>query len=111
MRATNERLTILSEAEQAALYELPDFDDDQRLEYLTFTDEERALALSRPHLSAKIYCMLQIGYFKAKKLLFHFRWDEAEEDIKFILQQYFPEQVTFDRQFITTLTLFHINNP
>jgi hypothetical protein len=29
MRATNERLTIISEAEQAALYELPDFDYDQ----------------------------------------------------------------------------------
>lgn len=30
MRASNERLTILSEAEQAALYELPNFDDDRR---------------------------------------------------------------------------------
>ncbi len=30
MRASNERLTILSEAEQAALYELPNFDDEQR---------------------------------------------------------------------------------
>jgi hypothetical protein len=34
MRSTNERLTILSEAEQAALYELPDFDGAQRLTYL-----------------------------------------------------------------------------
>ncbi len=101
MRATNERLTILSEAEQAALYELPDFDEEQRFEYLTFTDEEKALVLSRPHLSAKIYCMLQIGYFKAKKLFFSFRWDEAEEDVKFILQQYFQGQTTFHHKLIT----------
>lgn len=30
MRASNERLTILSEAEQAALYELPNFDEWQK---------------------------------------------------------------------------------
>jgi hypothetical protein len=44
MRASNERLTILSEAEQAALYEIPDFDDVQRMNYLNFTPEELALS-------------------------------------------------------------------
>ncbi|MEO8401511.1 MAG: Tn3 family transposase [Gammaproteobacteria bacterium] len=101
MRAGNERLTILSEAEQSALYELPDFDDDQRLEYLTLTNEEQALALGRSHLSAKIYCLLQIGYFKAKKIFFRFKWQEVEGDIQFVMQQYFPEQSVFDRQLIT----------
>ncbi len=101
MRASNERLTILSDAEQSALYDLPDFDDDQRLEYLTLTDKEKTLAFSRPHLSAKIYCLLQIGYFKAKKIFFHIIWEEVEEDIQFIFQQYFPEQSIFDRQHIT----------
>lgn len=37
MSIQNERLAILSEAEQAALYEIPDFDDDQRLNYLNLT--------------------------------------------------------------------------
>ena len=41
MRASNERLTILAEAEQAALYEIPDFDDDQRLNYFNLTPEEQ----------------------------------------------------------------------
>jgi Domain of unknown function (DUF4158) len=65
MHATNERRTILSKAEQSALYELPDFDHAQRLEYLILTDTERALAFGHPHLSAQVYCLLQIGYFKA----------------------------------------------
>lgn len=95
MRATNERLTILSEAEQAALYELPDFDDDLRLEYLNLTVEEQAIMLSRSHLAAKIYCALQIGYFKAKHLFFRFTFTEVEEDLAFILQQYFQEQNDF----------------
>ena len=61
MLASNERLTILSEAEQAALYERPDFDDEQRLEYLNLTQEELALVHNRTKLSAKIHCALQIG--------------------------------------------------
>ncbi|MDD5580999.1 MAG: hypothetical protein PHY16_17225 [Methylobacter sp.] len=34
MAAKNKLLTVLSGAEQYALYGLPDFDDAQRLEYL-----------------------------------------------------------------------------
>ena len=93
MHATNERLTILSEAEQSALYELPDFDQDQRLEYFTLTDTELALILSRPHLSARVYCTLQVGYFKAKQMCFRVAWEEIDpEDMTFILHQYFPDQ-------------------
>jgi hypothetical protein len=33
MSIQNERLTVLSEAEKAALYEIPDFDDDKTLEF------------------------------------------------------------------------------
>ena len=47
MRASNERLTILSKAEQAALYELPNFDDEQRLHYLNLTPKEQTLMLGR----------------------------------------------------------------
>lgn len=101
MRAINKRLTILSEAEQSALYELPDFDDDQRFEYLTLTNEEQKLALSRPHLSAKVYCALQIGYFKAMQMFFRFKWDDIDqENITFVLQQYLTDQ-QFDAQHIT----------
>lgn len=101
MHATNERLTVLSEAEQFALYGLPDFDYAQRLEYLTLTDTERALATNRPHLSARVYCTLQIGYFKAKQKFFRVTWNETNrEDILFVLQQYFPDQ-SFDEKTIT----------
>ncbi len=34
MATTNKLLSVLSDAEQFALYGLPDFDDGQRLEYL-----------------------------------------------------------------------------
>lgn len=90
MPATNMQLTILSEAEQAALYESSDFDDDQRLLYLNLTSEEQALARGRSNLSIRVYCAIQIGYFKAKHMFFRFDWDEVQEDIDFVMQQYFP---------------------
>lgn len=58
MRAENKLLTVLSDAEQEALYGLPDFDDAQRLEYLALTKSELALASSRKGLSAQVYCIL-----------------------------------------------------
>ena len=64
MANKSERLAVLSNAEQFALYGLPDFDDGQRLEYLSLSEPELALACSRPGLHTRIYCVLQIGYFK-----------------------------------------------
>ena len=55
--AKSERLTVLSDAEQEALYGLPDFDDAQRLEYLALTENELALASSRPSIHAQVYCI------------------------------------------------------
>ena len=66
MQANNKQLTILSEAEQAALYDSPDFDDNQRLEFFSFTPEEVVLMNSCSGLAEKVHCALQIGYFKAK---------------------------------------------
>lgn len=93
MRASNRQLTILSEAERAALYEIPDFDDVQRWNYLNLTPDEQVLIHSRSNLSAQVHCAIQIGYFKAKHRLFPFKWEEVQEDIDFIMQEYFPGQL------------------
>jgi hypothetical protein len=77
MTSKNKLLTILSDAEQFALYGLPDFDDGQRLEYLSLCEAELALTSSRPGLHAQVYCALQIGYFKAKHAFFRFTRDET----------------------------------
>jgi len=72
MATKNKRLNVLSDTEQFALYSLPDFDDGQRLNYLSLSDSELALACSRPGLHAQVYCAMQIGYFKAKHAFFRF---------------------------------------
>ncbi len=97
MRALDKNLTIVSEAERAALYGPPDFDDFQRAEYFALTAEERTLVQSRVGLSEQISCIVQIGYFKAKQAFFKFRLaDVPQEDIDFLMRRYFPDQ-TFRR--------------
>ena len=88
---SNERLTILSEAEKTALYGIPEFDDFQRIEFFAMTEAERSLALQRRGILKQVNCLLQIGYFKAKQAFFQFSLDDVPpEDIAFLLQRYFP---------------------
>ena len=60
MSTKNKRLSVLSDAEQEALYGLPDFDDSQQLEYLSVSEAELALATSRPGLQAQVCCILGV---------------------------------------------------
>jgi Domain of unknown function (DUF4158) len=89
----SERLAVLSDAEQFALYGLPDFDDGQRSDYLALSPKELALASDRPSLHAQVHCALQIGYFKAKHAFFQFTWDGVWEDCSFVLTRYFNDQI------------------
>jgi TnpA family transposase len=91
MRASDKNLTFLSDAEREALYGLPDFDDFQRAEFFSLTNEERTLAQKRSGIPEQILCMLQIGYFKAKQTFFNISFAEVpQEDIDFLLQCFFP---------------------
>ena len=92
MRATNERLTILSREEQFALYGFPDFNESQRQNYLHFDDNEQNIIYSRKSLVEQVYCALQLGYFKTKQIFFDFTWNDVpEEDSRFIVEHYFPD--------------------
>jgi hypothetical protein len=93
MATKSERLTVLSEAEQFALYGLPDFDDGQRRQFFSFTEEERSLVFNRQGIHAQVHCALQLGYFKAKHAFFGFSWEETEEDRIFLVRRYFNDQV------------------
>jgi hypothetical protein len=99
MAAKNKLLTVLSEAEQYALYGLPDFDEAQRLEYLALTEIELALAVSRTGSHAQVNCVLQIGFFKAKHAFFRFGWSDVEDDLAFVLNRYFNGE-SFERRTI-----------
>jgi hypothetical protein len=101
MVVKNKLLTILSGAEQEALYGLPDFDDGQQLEYLSLSEAELSLATSRPGIDALAYCILLISYFKAKHAFLRFAWTpDVESDVAFVLSRYFHSEV-FEPEAIT----------
>lgn len=93
MAQNNKNLTVLTQAEQAAYYEAPDFNEEQHYEFLTLTQNELDLVMSRGSWSARVYCCLQIAYFKAVNLFFKVTWNEvSNKTISFILEQYFYDQ-------------------
>ncbi len=100
MTANSKRLSVLSDAEHEALYGVPDFDDRQQLDFFSLSQAELALATSRSSAPTQVYCILQIGYFKAKQTFFRFDWAEVEEDVAFVLSRYFHGE-PFERKTIT----------
>ena len=89
----NRNLVIFSEVEKFALYGLPDFDNKQRREYFSFSENELSLIRRSQHDHINIYCALQIAYFKAKKMFFQFSWkDIPQEDLQFIIDHYFQDK-------------------
>ncbi len=93
MAKKDKRLTILSELEEFAFYGLPDFDYEQRTTYFTFTQEEIDLICRCREFHAQVYCAIQIGYFKAKHMFFHFKLNKIpKEDVEFILTRYFENK-------------------
>ncbi len=62
----SKRPTVLTDAKQFALNALSNFDEGLQLEFLSLSISELELATNGPDLYSKIYCVLQIGYFKVK---------------------------------------------
>ena len=84
-----ERITILSADEINSIYNLPLLSEEERVLYFTMDAEEYAIAHSHRSVAMEILFILQLGYFKAKKLFFTFTNDDIREDVQFIKNKYF----------------------
>ena len=82
------RIQLLSNAELEALYSLPQFTDNER-EYYFFIDEQESKLLDQyTKPLAKIYFILQLGYFRAKNLFFTLNPNLILDDIVHIAKRY-----------------------
>src|SRR5882672_11260880 len=91
MHTTGVRLKILGDDEIEALYGRPHFADDERLENFVLAPTEKA-ALEQLHsIKSRIYCILQLGYFKSHHMFFVFDLPDVIEVARFIQGQYFPD--------------------
>lgn len=85
------RLKFLTGKEVQELYSLPHFTYEERMRYFSLDPLEEKELENLRKISSKIYFILQLGYFKAKKMFFSFDIKEVQTDIKHIHQKYFLE--------------------
>ncbi len=93
---TQKRLRILGDDEIEAIYGRPRFTPEERIQYFTLSQPEKALLQQLRSAKSQTYFVLQLGYFKAKHLFFTFNLQELEEDVQFVLEQYFPNEQLAD---------------
>jgi len=110
------RLRILGEEEIDALYGLPHFTDEERLEYFSLAPPEKAALEPFHSIKSQICFILQLGYFKSHHLFFVFTLSDVAEDVRYLQEQYFPHvsltdvaitKVTRLKQQSVILDLFH----
>ena len=87
---TLRRLKILGADEIEALYGRPAFTPDERVQYFTVSQPESEVLQEFRSVKSQTYFLLQLGYFKAKHLFFTFDLVEAQDDLAYLLEQYFP---------------------
>jgi hypothetical protein len=89
MSTDSHRLSILTAEEIEELYGLPRFTSQDRDLYFDLSvPEQAAIAAHSPSVAA--YFILQLGYFKAKQQFFNIDQHAVADDLRYILDRYFP---------------------
>ncbi len=91
MHDAGKRLTILTVKEIQALYGLPQFTDEEQTTYFALDLLEKQQLDQLRNITASVYFILQLGYFKAKKQFFVLGLQEVYGDVVYILRRYFPD--------------------
>ena len=76
------RLIILNREEMDGLYGRPCFTQEERGEYFSLSPAEQAALEELRFINAKIWFILQSGYFKARHIFFVFEPQEAVGDLR-----------------------------
>lgn len=99
--AATKRIKILSDNEVHALYSLPEFNHEDRKLYFSLSYPEQEVLETFHYNQSKLHFILQLGYFKAKKMFFTFGLQDVKQDIRYIREKYFPD---LDELQITEIT-------
>ena len=89
MPSDSHRLSILTAEEIEDLYGFPRFTDEDRHLYFDLSAPER-VAVDAHTAQVAVHLILQFGYFKAKRQFFNYNLDSVSEDLRYILERYFP---------------------
>ena len=86
----NRRLKILGQDEIDEIYGLPRFSDEERELYFTLMPSEEATLEDLHSTQSKIAFILQLGYFKARRMFFIFTAHDVAADLNHVAERYFP---------------------
>ena len=85
------RIKILGREELSALYNLPQFTEDEQKHFFSLSPEEKFNLKTFHALSSRIYFILQFGYFKSHQMFFAFNYKKMIRDIRYIKKKYFSQ--------------------
>jgi len=86
------RLHILTNDEIQDIFNLPNFTDEERLLYFALTKIELGVLNQSRSFASKLNFILQLGYFKFRRLFFTFELSDISDDIEFITRKYFADE-------------------
>ena len=93
MKANQNRLSILTQSEIQNYFGIPRLTQEDREYYFELADNEVYLIDDNWRLNSKLYFVLQLGYFKAKRIFFNFDADAVADDVSHIIGTYFPYDI------------------
>jgi len=104
------RIAILTKKEIDEIYGIPQFSPEDQLAFFHLSTEEEKIMISFRNANAKIFFILLLGYFKAKRMLFPLNIEIMKADIEFIIQKYQQEHCFKIFQKVPKATLNKVHN-
>lgn len=88
--AIRDSLTILTEDEISGLYDIPKIDPEDREFLFEIMPEDKAYLDELTDIHHKIHYILQLGYFRAARQFYKFRFTDVKDDVLFIINKHYP---------------------
>jgi Domain of unknown function (DUF4158) len=90
----SQRLQILNQDEIYELYAIPKFNVTERSHYFLLPEKVlhslKIMKTNGGNTSARLWFILQYGYFKARHQFFNISYGDVIEDVTFIMTHYLP---------------------
>ncbi len=97
MSSSNERLRILSDREIEETFGFPRFTHEDRMQYFSLSvQEHNTIEMQLRSTQSKAHCILQLGYFKARRIFFSLEVSQTDDDLAYVLARYFPDSSVTD---------------
>ena len=89
-----ENTRLLSPTELLDIYGIPIFNDAERREYFTLSDEETKALKRFKDMDDAVYFAISLVFFKIKKTLIKFSYRETTAERQHVMERYFPNQLS-----------------